>query len=230
MEPIPSIVGAHLREQAGEVLDVRLAGGVGDDRVPGRQRGGEERVLGAHHRGLVHEDRAGLEAAGRLDLDHPVAGHGRAEVAEGVEVRIEAAAADGVAPGRRHRDLAEAGEQRAGEQEGRADPRGEILVDHGRADVGGAEPDVVVGQPLDLDAELREDRDLRLGVANPRHVAQNDVLLGEQAGGEDRQSRVLVAGGDDLPAQRGAALNHEFLQSLARVDDGERAHDERARP
>ena len=57
-----------------------------------------------------------------------------------------------------------------------------------------------------------------------------DVLLREQAGGEDRQGRVLVAGGDDLPAQGSAALNHEFLQSLARVDDGERAHDERARP
>ena len=56
-----------------------------------------------------------------------------AQVAEGVEVRVEAAAADEVAAGRRHPGLAEAGEQRAGEQERGADPGGELLVERGLA-------------------------------------------------------------------------------------------------
>ena len=172
-----------------------------------------------------------VEPARGLQLDHPRSGDGGAEVAEGVEVRIEAAAADRVAAGRRHPDLAEAREQRAGEQERGPDPGREApRRPRSSPTRGGAEPDVVGAEPLDLDPELGQDRDLRLGVADARHVAQDDVLLGEQAGGEDRQCRVLVAGGRDLPAERDAALNHELLQSLARVDDGERAHDERRRP
>ena len=53
-----------------------------------------------------------------------------AHVEERVEVRIEAAAADEVAAGRRHAGLAEASQQRPGEQEGGADPRRELLVGH----------------------------------------------------------------------------------------------------
>ncbi len=222
--------GAHPRQQMGEVLDVRLAGRVGDDRPPRRQRRGEQRVLGPHHRRLVHEDLAGLQAARRLQLDHSAAGDRGAEVAERVEVRIEPAAADRVAARRRHPDLSEAGEERTGEQERSADPGGEALIDLVRADAGGAEAELVVAEPLDGDAELGEDRDLGLGVADPRDVAEDQILLGQQACCEDRQRRVLVAGGDDLPTEGNAALNHEVLQSLARVDDGERADDERLRP
>ena len=58
-----------------------------------------------------------------LDLD---AG---AEGAEGVEVRVEPAAADHVAARRRHRDGAEAAEQRAGAQERGADAARELGVD-----------------------------------------------------------------------------------------------------
>ena len=69
---------------------------------------------------------------GRLDAD---LGRGVLDVGaegdEGVEVRVEAAAADDVAAGRRHQGGAEARQQRAGEQEGRADALGEVGVDLG---------------------------------------------------------------------------------------------------
>ena len=129
---------AHLGEQPGEVLDVRLAGGVGDHGVARRQGRGEQGVLSAHHRWLVHEDGAGLHPGRGPELDHPVAGDAGAEVAEGVEVGVEAAPADRVPTRRRHRHLAEAGQQRSGEQEGGPDPRGEALVDDRRFDVLGA--------------------------------------------------------------------------------------------
>ena len=84
----------------------------------------------AHHRGLVHEDRAGAQAArGRVSSIQRSPSTRRAEVLEGVEVGVEAAAADEVAARRRHLRLAEAREQRPGEQERGPDLLGELLVD-----------------------------------------------------------------------------------------------------
>ena len=79
--------GAHAHEHPREVLDVRLAGGVADDGQPGRAGGGQQRVLGRHHRRLVHEDVARAQARGRAQLDVARVLEGRAERGEGVEVR-----------------------------------------------------------------------------------------------------------------------------------------------
>src|SRR5919197_697988 len=43
-------------EEAAEVLDVRLAGGVADHRLAAREHRGHDRVLGAGHARLVEED------------------------------------------------------------------------------------------------------------------------------------------------------------------------------
>jgi hypothetical protein len=205
-------LGAHRAEQPSEVLHVGLAGSVGDRRRPGRQRRSHQGVLGAHHRGLVHEDRAGAEAVGgSAELDPAVAVDAGAEILEGVEVGVEAPAADEIPARRRHPRLAEAGEQRAGEQERGADLLREILVDRDIGDRGGAEADAVIGHPGDLHPEPLEQGKLRLGVANARHPVQEQLLLGQQTGGEDRQRRVLVAGDGHLAGERHAAFDDEFL-------------------
>ena len=67
---------------------------------------------------------------------------------------------------------------------------------------GGAEPDAVVGDPGDLDPEPLEQAELGLGIPDPRHVVDDHLLLGEQAGGEDRQGGVLIARGGDLTRER----------------------------
>ena len=113
--------------------------------------------------------------------------------------------------------LAEAGQQRPGEQERGADLVRELLVDGDVGDAGGAEAQAVVGDPGDLDAEPLEQRDLRLGVADPRHPVQQQLLLGEQAGGEDRQGRVLVAGDGHLARERRASFDDELLHGPVRV-------------
>ena len=204
--------GAHLRQQPGQVLDVGLAGGVADR---GRARGERRRhqgVLGSHHRRLVHEDPAGLQPVRRCrQLDPAIAADPRPELGEGVEVGVEAAAADEVAPRRRHPRLAEARQQRPGEQEGSADPAREVLVDLRPGDRRGSQADAVVGHPHHFDAEPLKQRQLGLGVADPRHVVDQQLVLGQQAGGEDRQGGVLVAGRGDLTAQRHASLYDEFL-------------------
>ena len=92
---------------------------------------------------------------------------------------------------------------------------GELLVDHRRGDARGTEPDAVVRDPVDRDAEILEQGDLRLGVADPRHPVQQHLLLGQEAGGEDRQGGVLVAGDGDLAGQRRAPLDDELLHDGA---------------
>ena len=63
--------GAHLVEHARDVLHVRLARGVADDRRAVDRGGGHQRVLRTHHGRLVHEevDRRCRPAVGRGDDD-----------------------------------------------------------------------------------------------------------------------------------------------------------------
>lgn len=170
--------------------------------------------------GLVHEDLAGAEAGRRAQLDPARPVDAGAEVGEGVEVGVEAAAADEVAAGRRHLGGAEACQQRPREQERRADLTGELLVDHRSADAGGAELDAVVSDPVDRDPEVLEQGDLRLGVADARHAVQQYLLLGQQAGGEDRQGGILVAGDGQLAGERDAPFDDEFLHGRSSVTTG----------
>ena len=154
----------------------------------------------------------GLQAAvGRLDLDVLAVLDGRAERAEGVEVRVQPAAADHVAARRRHRRAAEARQQRAGGQERGADALGERGIDLRLVHVGGAQHDGVGLGPLDRHAEVGEQLEQGLGVADPRHVVQRHPLLGEQRAGQQRQRGVLVSGGHDGAGQRHAAFDHELL-------------------
>src|SRR2546430_306965 len=55
VRPDPVHARAHLHEDHRELLDVRLARGVPDDRPAGREDGTEERVLGRRDRRLVEE-------------------------------------------------------------------------------------------------------------------------------------------------------------------------------
>ncbi len=60
----------------------------------------------------------------------------------------------------------------------------------------------------------REDLEHRLDVADARDVAHDDLVLGEDAGGEDRQRAVLVAGRNHRAGQRDAAFDDELLHEL----------------
>ena len=78
----------------------------------------------------------------------------------------------------------------------------------------GAEAEAVVRHPDRLDPEALEERDLGLGVADPRNPVQEQLLLGQKAGGEDRQGGVLVARSGDLAAERRPSLDDEFLHGF----------------
>ena len=145
----------------------------------------------------------------------------RAQRAEGVEVRVQPPPADHVAARRRHDGDAEAGQQRAGGQERGADALGEPRVHVGLRDVGGVERDGVVVAVADLDAEVGQQVQHRLHVADPRDVVEDDLLLREQAARQQRQRRVLVPCGDDRAGQRHPAFDDEFLHGAsARPPEG----------
>src|ERR1019366_8633876 len=64
---------------------------------------------------------------------------------------------------------------------------------------------------VDLGAEVGKQREHRIDVADARDVAENDGLVGEQAGGEHRKGAVLVPCYSDSPVERAAPLDHERL-------------------
>jgi hypothetical protein len=69
----------------------------------------------------------------------------------------------------------------------------------------------VVAAALDARAEQLEQLEHRVHVADARHVAHDDHVLGEGAGSEDGQRAVLVAGRHDGAGQRHAAVDDELL-------------------
>jgi hypothetical protein len=131
---------------------------------------------------------------------------------EGVEVRIQAAAADDVAAGGRHARAAEARQQRPGEQERGTDALGQHPVRLGAVDGGGIDRNLRGTNPLDPRAEGLQQGDHRLDIGDPGHVAQDHLIVGEQARGQDRQRAVLVTGRRDRARQGHAAFNDELLQ------------------
>ena len=135
-----------------------------------------------------------LEAARAQVVARPDVDFG-AELGKRVDVRIEPPPSDHVAAGRRHDRLgrsARGAAPRAGRRRGSGSPSSPSSSCPSRSR--GVDADLVRARPLDVGAELGEQRDHRLDVADPRHVRERHRLVGEQAGREDRQRAVLVPG------------------------------------
>ncbi len=111
----------------------------------------------------------------------------------------------------------EARQQRPGEQERRADLARELGVDL-VAHVGGVHAHLVRTDPLHIGARDATAAAHRLDVADARDVRERDGLVGQEAGGEDRQRPVLVARGAHVAGERIAPLDHERFRQWS--DDG----------
>ena len=185
---------------------MRLGGRVAQigDAVGGDRR--DQRVLGCGDARLVQKHvgtgelcRAEFEPVGRGDLG--------AQLFEREHMRVQTAAADDVAAGRRQHHFAAAGEQGAREQDRGADADAELGVEIGGADALGVDMKRIAGGPFRRRADRADQLDQRLGVADPRHVLQRYRMLGEQGGGDDRQRRILVAGRLDRAREPVTALD-----------------------
>jgi hypothetical protein len=131
---------------------------------------------------------------------------------EGLErqqVRVDAAATDEVPSGQGQVDLPAPREQRPGEQHRRSDAARELSVDGRGADVGGGERQHVRVELADAHADVVQQGQHRVDVPDVGDVLDDHLLVRQQARGEDRQRRVLVAAGRDCSGQRPAALDDE---------------------
>ena len=79
----------------------------------------------------------------------------------------------------------------------------------------GAQRDLVLVAPGDAHAEVLEQREHRVDVADARDVADHELLLGQQRGRQDRQRGVLVARRHDRARERIAALYYELVHGSA---------------
>ena len=198
--------GAHRHQEPGEVLHVRLRGGVPEDGAPLRPHRRHQRVLGAGDARLVEEDVGPAERLAE-ELVAVAELHLGAERLEGEEVGVHPAPPDDVAAGGRQRHPAEPGQERAREQDRGADPGAEPRIERLVLDGARVDPDVVGVEPLDPGAQFREDGEHGLHVADARHVVQLDGALGQDGGGDGGERGVLVAGGAHGAAERVSAAD-----------------------
>ena len=185
---------------------MRLARSIRDHRLAGSGRCRHHRILGRHHRRLVHVDVCAAEAAAQLIA--PGVLELRTELRERVDMRIEPPPADHVAARRWNTRAPEPGEQRPREQERGANPAREPRV-HFMRDVLRVDADLVLTGPFGLGAQTREQIDHRVDVPDAGHVGERHRLVCEQARREDRQRTVLVAGRADAPGDRVAPFDDE---------------------
>ena len=120
-------------------------------------------------------------------------------------MRVHAPPADEVAAGERQLHLAAARQQRAGQQQRRPQAAAEVRVELGGAHPVGAQRERVRALVAHAHPEVVEQREHHVHVEDVGHVLEHDLLVGEQAGGQDRQSGVLVAARHDGAGQRAAA-------------------------
>ena len=144
----------------------------------------------------------------RLDAVH------RAEALEAFEVQVNRAVADDAAAGQRDGGLLFAPEQRAEHADGRAHFADDLVRSFGD-DFLRLHRDRAA-RPLDLRAEVREDLQHVMDVAQVGDVVDDARLLGQQRGGEDGQRGVFRAADFDIAGQRVSAVNENFIHKLRR--------------
>ena len=207
--------GAHLVEAVGDVADLGLLRGVLDHRRAARQHRRHQRGVGAAHRHLGKLDLAALEPV--LGARNDIAGVDldlRAERFQRHDQQIHRTRADGAAARHRNLRLAHARDQRRDHPETRAHFRNQIVrgdsVDDARGDdVDGVAVLLALARPLaghhHVDAVVGQDALQQAHVGEPRHVVENERLIGEQARDHQRQGRVLGARDRDRAVERPSA-------------------------
>ena len=168
--------------------------------------GGHDGVLGRRDRGLVEEHVGAVQRpaarAGSSSVDDVDSAPSASSASRCVSTRRRPMASP---PGRRQLDLAAAREQRARQQQRGAEAPAQVGVELGGADAAARMRDEFGPSSRTLTPEVVEQRQHHVHVQDVGHVVQHDLLVGEEAGGQDRQSGVLVAARHDGAGQRAAA-------------------------
>jgi hypothetical protein len=125
----------------------------------------------------------------------------RAHRAQRFQVCRDRSARGKITPGRRNVRTAGARKERSEQQHRAAQPADQRSVRRMLEDGGRTHPEGRAADSLDLGAEIEQQPRHHLDVADPRDVRQDAFVFGQQARGQQRQGRVLVALDGDLPLQ-----------------------------
>ena len=137
--------------------------------------------------------------------------------------KIDRPRADGAAAGHRYPRFAHAGDQRRQHPEARPHFRDELIGRGGVDDVGRRNMQRLAGigrlaRPLaadrDVDAVIAEDALQRGDVGKPRHIVEDERLVGEETRDHQRQRSVLRARDRDRAVERPAADNANSIQHV----------------
>ena len=199
-------LGPERHQEVGEVLHMRLGGGIAQIRRAVGAHRGNQRVFGRGNAGLVEKDVGALQPRG-AEFQPVRCRDGGAQLFEGQKMRIEAAPADDVATGRRQRHLAAPGEQWPRQQDRGADPRAKLGIEIGRTNFFCMDLQRIALLPFGRCADRADQFDQRLGIANAGHVLQRDRMVGEECCCDDRQRGILVARRLDRARKPMAAFN-----------------------
>jgi len=210
---------AHGVEEVRQVDDLRLAGAVLKDGAALGHAGGHEQVLRAADGGKVeHDARADEPAANALNVagveDEP-----RAHALQRLQVQVHGPRADGAAAGQGHLGLAEQAQKRPKAQHRGAHGLHQVigglvlqLAHLGRDHV------VLEGRLAAKDVQELEGG---VDVAQAGHVGEAHRALGQQAGGEDGQGRVLGAADLNVALELHAAFNNKLVHDPSLVFPGQ---------
>ena len=170
--------------------------------TPSARRGGEQRRLRPGNRRLVEVHRRALQAVGRLEhVVGPCAE--RAPIASSASRCVEIVRRAGKSPpgGAMCARPSRASSGPSSSTEPRSRPTsaaiGIVLPAPAGSDPQRRGPDAI-----DLGADVEQQPRHHLDVADARHVRQHALVFGQQARGEQRQRRVLVAFDGDPPWSR----------------------------
>ncbi len=204
--------GAHLVEEIGEIDDLGFRGGAIDD----RRAFGEDR---GHHHVVRPEDGGTLFAAEAHRTADELAGenfdvaafdavHG-AEGLEALEMQIDRAITDDAAAGERDGRFLLAPEQWAEHAHGSAHLADDFVRGLGD-DFFRLDGDHAAG-PLHLRAEVREDLEHVMDIAQVGNVMDDARLLGQQGGREDGERGIFRTADLDRAIKAVAAVNENFI-------------------
>ena len=210
----------HRDEERREVDDLGLAGGVLDRRDAAGEGRREHHVLGAGDGDQREADRGADEPpapgadARDVRVDVPLLdGDARAHRLERHDVEVDGADADGAPARERDARLAEAGEERAEDEDGGAHRPDEVVGRLGGDDAGGVERDGPRRLARNGDSHAGEELLHRPDVGDGGEAVEGDGALGEEGGGDGRERGVLGAGDGELAGDAAGAGDEEGVQS-----------------
>ena len=200
-------VRTHADQAPRQVVHMRLARGVADHGDALGEHRRHHQVLGAGDRGHVERDARAVQAAGAGDISALTFLDLGAHEPEALEMLLHAAHADVIAAGLGDARLPRPRHQRAEQQERAAHAPAEPGVHLGGAELCRVQPPRVRVGMRDLDPHVLEHPGHRRDVLDIGHVAELDLLVGEQRRRHDRQRRVLASGDRDAPLEPSPATD-----------------------